>query len=500
VLPLTCLALDILAARSLQSKRHDKPEHPLTATTSTFHCVKPTSRRTATQCMRTDDGREEAVSSASPVPRSWPVVGILPAIWRAPHQAFADLHASRGDYTKARLGPRTIHVFNDPVACRALLQAPEEDTRKSLFYDKLRPTFGDGLLTSGGDLWRRQRALIQPLLTPRAVAPYAPVIVEVVERLLQRWQSSADAGEPVDAAAAAGFVAREVTVRALFGDESEAATGDMTTALAILEAWIAKRFWALVDPELLPNPGRSRHRRAVAEVDRLVYGMIARRRREPEPRDDLLSRLLRAHDDEGAMTERQLRDEVTTLYLAGQETTAQSLAFTLWLLARHPLAQEKVRDETAAQVADRTPTAEDARRLPWTRACIDESLRLFPPVWALGRETCHAIEVAGHRLDGGSTCTIVPWVLHRRADVWDAPAEFRPERFLERNPSRAFMPFGAGHRICVGRDLALLELVLAVAMLVRRFHLEDATAKPLQARALVSLVPDPAPRLRLQDL
>ena len=198
------------------------------------------------------------------------------------------------------------------------------------------------------------------------------------------------------------------------------------------------------------------------------------------------------------MTEGQLRDEVMTLYLAGQDTTARALAFTLWLLARDPEAQARVRDEVRAQLADRTPIAEDARRLPWTRACVDESMRLYPPVWALGRETRRAIDVAGHRLDAGSTCTIVPWVLHRREDIWDAPLEFRPERFLERTPSRAYMPFGAGHRICIGRDLALLELVLAVAMLIRRFYLEDATAKPVQARAMAILVPDPAPLLRLR--
>lgn len=432
-------------------------------------------------------------------PISWPVVGILPAIWRAPHQAFADLHEARGDYTKARLGPRTIHVFNDPAACRTLLQASEEDTRKSLFYDKLKPAFGDGLLTSGGDLWRRQRALIQPLLTPRGVGPYAPTIVQVVERLLHRWQASAAAGDPVDAAAGANFIAREVTVRALLGDDSEAATGDTTATLAVLQAWIAERFWALIDPELVPSRRRRRHRRAVAELDRLIYGMIGRRRRDPEPRDDLLSRLLRARDAEGAMSERQLRDEVMTLYLAGQETTAQALAFTLWLLARHPAAQAKLRDEVTDRLADRTPTAEDARRLPWTRACIDESMRLYPPVWIMGRETRHALDVAGHPLDAGSTCSIVPWVLHRRADIWDAPHEFHPERFLERTPSRAYIPFGAGHRICVGRDLALLELILAVAMLVRRFHLEDATAKPIETRALITLVPVPAPLLRLQQ-
>lgn len=431
-------------------------------------------------------------------PRSWPVLGILPAMRRAPHTALAALQATQGDYATARIGPRTIHLFSDPEACRSLLRASEDDQKKSLFYDKLKSTFGEGLLTSGGDLWRRQRALVQPLLTPRAVQTYAPIVVRTTERLIESWERSAAVGEPVDAGRAATDLARDVTVQALFGEERYEDAGDIAEALAVMQDWTAKRFWSLIDPALFPSRERRRYRRAVAQVHRRIQDMVARRRADPSRGGDLLARLVRACDEAGVMSERQLRDEVTTLYIAGQETTAQAFAFTLLLLARHPEVQEEIRAEADAVLAGRTPEAEDARQLPWTRAAVEESLRLYPPVWSLGRETRQPLEVNGTRLAAGSTCVIAPWILHRRADVWDDPETFCPRRFHTGTVPRAYMPFGAGHRNCVGRDLAMLELVLAVAMILQRFRLADATPHPVAARAYASLKPDPAPRLRLE--
>lgn len=414
---------------------------------------------------------------------------------RAPHLALEGLWGQQGDHATARLGPHRLHLLGDPEVCRALLRAGEDEQKKSFFYDKLQPIFGQGSLTAQGEAWRRNRAMVQPLLTPRAVQTYAPVIVATTERLIARWREAAARGDLVDAAEGAAFVAREVTVRALFGDASEAANAELTEALATLEAWIAKRFWALVDPEHYWSPARTRQRAAAAAVDALVYGLIERRRTDGSDTDDLLSRLVRARDDAGALSERQLRDEVTTLYLAGQETTAQALAFTLWLVARHPEAQTRLREEVRDAVADRSPTGDEARRLVWTRACVEESLRLYPPVWSFGRETLCPFQAGAVRLSAGTTCVVAPWVLHRRPDLWDDPAVFRPERFLGQSASRAFIPFGAGPRNCVGRDLAMLELVLATAMLVRAFHLEDCTPEPVTAAALVSLKPEPAPLL-----
>jgi cytochrome P450 len=433
-------------------------------------------------------------------PRAWPLIGVLPAMRRAPHRAFEALQGRDGDHARVRIGPHTIDLLSDPEAARALLRQPEERVTKSFFYDKLRTAFGDGLLTSAGALWQRQRALIQPLLTPRAVQAYVPDVHAATQGVIDAWRAAARAGEPVDAQAWASTLAREVTVRALFGAEASGRDDEMTHALATMEHWSAKRFWALVDPQVYPNPGRRRHAQAVALVDARIYPMIERRRADPHARDDLLARLVRARDTEGGMSERQLRDEAATLYMAGQETTANALAFALWELARRPEIQETLRQEAGAVLGTDAPPVDAGRRLPWARAVVEEALRLHPPVWSVGRETLQPVDLKGMRLPAGRTCAVLPWILHRRADVWQAPEAFRPERFHTGQQPRAYMPFGAGHRNCVGRDFAMMEMTVALGLILQAFELADATPEPVRDHALAGLVPDPAPRLKLRPV
>ena len=430
-------------------------------------------------------------------PRAWPLIGVLPAMRRAPHCAFAALQARHGDHVRVPIGPRKVDLLSDPETARALLRQPEERAGKSIFYDKLRAAFGDGLLTSSGELWQRQRALIQPLLTPRAVQAYVPDVTAATDQLIAAWRAAARTGETVDAQSWASALARDVTVRALFGAESGGPDAAMTDALSTMEHWSAKRFWSLIDPQFYPNPGRRRYARAVALVDARIYPMIEHRRADPHARDDLLARLVRARDDAGGMSERQLRDEAATLYMAGQETTANGLTFALWELARRPKIQAKLRTEANAVLDASAPAADAARRMPWTRAVVEETLRLHPPVWSVGRETHAHVDLRGTTLPAGRTCVVAPWILHRRADIWDAPAEFRPERFHTGQQPRAYMPFGAGHRNCVGRDFAMMEMILALGLILRAFRLADATGGPVRDRALVGLVPDPRPRLRV---
>ena len=440
------------------------------------------------------------MTAPSAPPRSWPLVGVLPAMRRAPHHAFAALQAHHGDHVRVPIGPRRVDLLSDPETARALLRQPEESAGKSFFYDKLRAAFGDGLLTSSGDLWRRQRALIQPLLTPRAVRAYAPDVAAATGHLIDAWRTAARDGQSVDAQRWASALARDVTVRALFGADAAGPDGAMTEALATMEHWSARRFWALVDPQLYPSPARRRYAQAVALVDARIFAMIARRRDAPDGRDDLLARLVRARDADGGMSERQLRDEAATLYMAGQETTANGLAFALWELARRPEVQATVRSEAEAVLRAGLPAGDAARRMPWTRSVVEEALRLHPPVWSVGRETHADLDLKGTALPTGCTCAVLPWILHRRADIWSEPEAFRPERFYSGHQPRAYMPFGAGHRNCVGRDFAMMEMILALGLILRAFQLEDATPEAVRDRALVGLIPDPAPHLRLHPV
>lgn len=432
--------------------------------------------------------------------RSWPVVGILPAMRRAPTETLEGLRAAHGDHATARLGPLQMHLLSDPEVCRRLLRQPEDEVTKSYFYEKLQASLGRGLLTTTGEHWRRQRELIQPLLTPRAVETYTPDVTAAVESVLAAWHEAARQGETVNAKSWAVTLARDVTVRALFGEEGGGGAGDVAQALATMQAWTARRFWSFVDPHKLPSPGRRRYLRAVATIDAHVYPMIRRRREAPDAHDDLLARLVRARDQAGGMAERELRDEAVTMYIAGMETTANALAFALWELARDAELQEQVRDEARTVIGAAAPAIDAARQMPWTRAVIEETLRRHPPIWSFGRETRCAVSIKDVDLPSRATCVLAPWILHRRSDVWKEPDRFDPRRFYSGHVPRAYMPFGAGHRACVGRDFAMMELTLAVALILREVRLSDATAAPVRDHAVVALTPDPPPELAVKPL
>ena len=402
------------------------------------------------------------------------------------------------DVLSRRLLWRRTFIINEPSGIRhVLLDNAQNYTKSEIGRRILEPGLGRGLLTSEGETWRRHRRIMAPSFDPRSIVGYASLMTEVTERLLTQWDALPERSE-IDAAAAMMHTTLHIISRAMFSSDSD-------EIVDVVERGVGQ-YQALVRPSLLDLlhfpiwftklvlPQRTKG--IFDEFDRSVDRLLTSRGRTPdaEPKD-LLARLIAARDTEsgGGMTAREVRDQVVTIFMAGHETTAQALAWTWYLLSQHPAAEAKLHDELAAVLGGRTPRHEDLAELRYARMVIDESMRLSPPAHTLGREAIAADEVIGHRIPAGATVLIVPWILHRKPSLWENPDRFEPERFSpERSaahPRYAYIPFGAGPRICIGAAFAIEEALLILATVAQRYRLHLRPGHPVEPQGLITLRP-----------
>lgn len=455
---------------------------------------------------------------------------------RDPLNFMTDCRRRLGDVFRMGIGPLTFHVVAHPDHVRHVLQDNYRNYPRSRLYRRTREVIGDGMVSQDGPPWQRQRRLAQPAFHPRRVAALAGTMVDAAQAMLRRWEAAGHGGEegggePFDIAAEMMRLTLGIAGRTLFGvDIGEEAAGigaAVTHLLHYLEYRITN---PLTVPLAVPTPWNRRYRQALATLNGFIHGVIADRRRairdfnelsraaagpdgnragdHPQARHDLLSVLLLARDDEmdpaggpsdnGAsggipVDDKFVRDQVITFLVAGHETTAISLAWTWYLLCEHPAVDARVREEVAAVVGGRVPTAEDVPRLAYTRQVIEESLRLYPPVYAFGRDAVEADVIGGYRIPAGSAVMLSPWVTHRHADVWPDPDAFDPGRF---DPSRsagrhkfAWFPFAGGPHQCIGGDFAMMEMALVVATVVQRYRLRRVPGPPVVPEAVLSTRP-----------
>jgi cytochrome P450 len=348
------------------------------------------------------------------------------------------------------------------------------------------------LIGSEGDFWLRQRRLIQPAFLRERVASYGANMVAAAERRLAAWQH----GETHDMQVEMAQITLEIVAQALFGADVTAECRHVGIALEeALRCFVARMQNPIILPEWVPTPTSLRLRRAVRRLDAIVYRMIEERRRRREERDDLLSLLLHAQDEDGSrMTNQQLRDETMTLFLAGHETTALALTWTWYLLAQHPEVEARLVDELERVVGGRTPTVADMSRLRYTERVIQEVMRLYPPVYAIGREAVQDCVIGGYHVPAGTTLLMSQWVMHRHPRYFPAPEVFNPDRWTEehakRLPKYAYFPFGGGPRVCIGNTFAMLEAVLVLATLAPKVHFSLLPGHPVRPRPLVTLRPE----------
>ncbi len=407
-----------------------------------------------------------------------------------------------GDVATVRmLGARWV-LLSHPDDIEALLVRHASDLGRDDYTDILKRVLGEGLLTSDGELWKRQRKLISFAFTPKRIRGYAETMASVTARGLRKGRER----EVVNLHRTMSELTMEVVAEVLFGANVTAA--DVATVERSMHAYndyLAQSPEAVLRlPDWVPTPRLVAVRRARDELDALVFRMIAERRASA-PRDDLLGAMLAAVDDDGSgMNDAQLRDETVTLFLAGHETTALALTHALVLLAKHPDVERRVVAEIDSVLGDREPTAEDVPRLQLVERVVKESMRLYPPAWVTGREIVRPFRLAGLDLEVGDQVLVSPWTAHRDPRFWPDPEAFDPDRFLpepsRQRPRFAFFPFGGGPRVCVGNHFAMMEAAILLAMFVRRFHVELLPFEELRFSPAVTLRPEgEGVRVRLVD-
>jgi cytochrome P450 len=405
------------------------------------------------------------------------------------------LHTARryGDIAYFTLMGWPVYLVSHPDLVQAVLEVEADAFAKGRGLGRARRLLGQGLLTSEGLLHQRQRRLVLPAFHRERMTAYGEVMVDHASALQARWLD----GETRDIAADMQHLTRSIVAKTLFDFEVTAHAQAIDAALATLVGSFGSLSFFL--PEWVLDRGLwpSAHRleAARAELDDLIYRMIHERRASGRDHGDLLSMLLGAVDEDGdgeGMTDRQVRDEVMTLFLAGHETTANALTWTWLMLSKHPEARASVLAELDDVITGRPPAVADVPSLPFTRAVLHESIRRYPPAWAIGRRATADLDADGHRIAAGSVIVVSPWLLHHDPRWWDEPWGFRPERWLADDPARprdAYVPFGAGPRMCIGEGFAWLEATLVLATIVRRLTLSHDPTHRVELQPAIALRP-----------
>jgi cytochrome P450 len=430
-----------------------------------------------------------------PGPRGVPVLGSLLAVRRDPTGVFLNAARRFGDVVYFKIGPRRGYLISNPQDVRHVLLDNARNYHKSPLYQKLRMfLLGDGLLTSEGEFWLRQRRIAQPAFHRQKVAGLASIMARAARDTAAEWEAMASAGRPVDIDAEMMRLTRTVVLRALLGADLGPFAAQIDAAWIVINEHIGERFWSL-GPDWLPTRQRRRFEAARAVLVGAVDHVISQRRRGSADKGDLLEMLLSARDEETgqAMTDDQLRVEVTTFLLAGQETTSLALTWIWFLLSQHPDAQRRLETEVDTVLAGRAPEYTDLVNLPYTLMVVDEAMRLYPPAWGFSRQAIAEDVVGGFPVPRGWLVFVIPWVLHRLPDLWDNPERFDPERFSpERSADRpkfAYLPFGAGPRQCIGNQFALIETQLTLATLAQRYRLRLVPGHRVEPWPLITLRP-----------
>ena len=447
--------------------------------------------------MATMTGGTTPTAQVPPGPRGNPVLGSIGDIYRDRLRFVLEVAGTYGDVALYRVAHMRMYQVSSPEGVGRILHDNHRNYSKDVAtFGTLKLFLGNGLFTSDGDFWRRQRRLAQPAFHRRRVAAFGGLMTDATLEMLDRWRPYADQGQPLDVGAEFSRLTMEVVTRALFSTSVE---GDISTvggAIATLLDDVTFRFtFPFYPPLSVPTPRNRRFLAARAALDEVVYGIISGRRRSPGEHDDLLALLMEARDEDTGegMSDKQLRDEVITLFLAGHETTANALTWASYMLSTHVDVARRLQAEVNEALEGRIPMALDLPRLPYTRMVIDETLRLYPPAWITNRRAIEADTVCGYRIPADAMLSISPYVTHRDPALWENPEGFDPDRFSPERaagrPHYAYFPFGGGPRQCIGKGFALMEATLVLALLYQRCEMHLVPGRKVETEALATLRP-----------
>jgi cytochrome P450 len=416
-----------------------------------------------------------------------------------PLEYFTKLARDYGDVAGLRVLNFKSIFINHPDAIEEVLVTNARKFTKGKVLRANRHVFGEGLLTSEGEFWLRQRRLAQPAFHRARIASYAATMVEYTQRLLEEWRD----GEERDAHKEMMRLTLQIVGKTLFDADVQRDARDVGKSLELLLEIGADFRRTILIPHWVPTPTNLRVKREVAQIEKILYRIIAERRASGHDAGDLLSMLLAAQDEDGSrMTDKQLRDETITLFLAGHETTASTLSWTWWLLAQNPAVEAKLHAELDSVLGGRPPSFEDLTKLAYTGHVITESLRLYPAAWGMARLVVEDHEVAGYPVTKGMGVAMAQWVVHRDPRWYDTPEKFLPERWegdlLKRLPRFAYFPFGGGPRQCIGNSFALMEAALLLATIAQKFRLRLVANHPVVPLASITLRPRHGVRVLLE--
>jgi len=428
-----------------------------------------------------------------PGPRGVPWFGSAFDAWRDPLEFLVQSVRAYGNVVAFRFGHLRYLLVNEPEGVKHVLVDNAKNYTKSRNYDGLKLLLGQGLLTSEGDFWKKQRRLTQPAFHREHLAGFVETMARSTEALIDRW-STHEGAAPLDMhVEMMGLTFHIVGLALLSVDllgDARAIGSALTSAITFVDDY-AESLVRL--PPWVPTPANLRFRKAQRALDALVLRVIDERRKSGAPQPDLLGMLMAVKDEEtgAGMSDRQLRDEVMTLVLAGHETTANALTWAFYLLSKHPDAARRVHAEAASVLGERSPDVSDVAKLTYTRAVVDEALRLYPPAWAFERQAIEADDVLGYSVRPGTLIGICPYALHRDPRHWDNPEGFDPSRFLAASdrPKFSYLPFGGGPRVCIGAAFAVTEAVLVLAMVMRRYRVDLLPGERAEMAPVVTLRP-----------
>ncbi len=418
---------------------------------------------------------------------------------RDPLAFFTKLARDYGDVSQLRLlNFRTLFI-NHPDDIEDVLVNKARKCEKGRVMKANMRLFGEGLLTSEGDFWLRQRRLAQPAFHRARIAAYGTTMVEYAERAMRGWKS----GEVRDIHEDMMEITLQIVGKTLFNAELTRDAKEVGETMEVLLKLAADFGKSILIPLWVPTPRNLRARMGIRRIEKIIYRIIAQKRAEASDTGDLLSMLLAVQDEDGSrMTDKQLRDETITLFLAGHETTANALSWTIWLLAQNPAAEKKFFEELAGVLNGRAPNVEDMPKLTYTANILTESMRLYPPAWGMARLVKEEVEVAGYKLVPGNGVACAQWVVHRDARWFDEPERFLPERWegdlAKRLPRFAYFPFGGGPRQCIGNSFALMEATLILATIAQKFRFKLVEGHPVKPLASITLRPQPGIRATLE--
>jgi cytochrome P450 len=430
-----------------------------------------------------------------PSPREIPFVGSVHRRFGGPLDFFQDLKAQFGDAARFTLFNEQFLLFSNPALVNEVLVTKQNSFRKGRALEGARLFLGNSLLVSEGEEHTRQRRLIQPAFHRGRIAGYARIMAEKA----RQWTEARRAGEELDLAVEMNRLTLAVVAATLFGSDIDAEAHDIAEALTVvLENFnrMLLPFWGVF--RRLPTTQNRRLHTAQKRLDTIIYGLISQRRQESRDHGDLLSMLLAAEDAENPkkrLSDTEVRDQAMTLFLAGHETTANALAWTWHLLAGHEPVRAKMKAEIDAVLgAERLPGLDDAARLPYTTAVFSESMRLFPPVWVVGRRALEDVVIGGYEVPRRTIVITSQYLIQRDERYWPEPGAFLPERWLdegaqEGRPKFAYFPFGGGGRICIGDAFAWTEGVLLLAEIARRWRFEAVPGHVVGLNPTVTLRP-----------